>query len=147
LLRAHFDAAPLTRGAIPTVGGLPIGLQAMGSFLEDRTTLALVRLLEMAQMLKAPRAWEYRTSFGVAIVDGSRGKVSGAGRIMITLYDSPLSPFCRKVRMVLEHKQLEFVTVDESTAEDWGRFNRRAEIPILLHDDLAQLIRHRRLSR
>jgi glutathione S-transferase len=58
---------------------------------------------------------------------------------MLTLYDSPLSPFCRKVRMVLEYKKLAFDTVDESTAEDWGRFNRRAEIPILLHDDLVVL--------
>jgi glutathione S-transferase len=58
---------------------------------------------------------------------------------MLTLYDSPLSPFCRKVRMVLEYKQLDFVTVDQSTAEDWGRYNRRAEIPILLHDDLVVL--------
>jgi glutathione S-transferase len=58
---------------------------------------------------------------------------------MITLYDSPLSPFCRKVRMVLDYKRLEYGTVDESTAEDWGRYNRRAEIPILLHDDLVVL--------
>jgi glutathione S-transferase len=41
--------------------------------------------------------------------------------------------------MVLEHKRLAFETVDESTAEDWGLFNRRAEIPILLHDDLVVL--------
>jgi glutathione S-transferase len=41
--------------------------------------------------------------------------------------------------MVLEYKQLDFITVDESRAEDWGRYNRRAEIPILLHDDLVVL--------
>jgi glutathione S-transferase len=40
--------------------------------------------------------------------------------------------------MVLKYKGLEFSTVDESAAEDWGR-NRRAEIPILLHDDLVVL--------
>lgn len=56
---------------------------------------------------------------------------------MLTLYDSPLSPFCRKVRMVMEYKKLPFEPVNESTAEEWGLFNRRAEIPILLHDDLV----------
>jgi glutathione S-transferase len=58
---------------------------------------------------------------------------------MLVLYDSPLSPFCRKVRMVLEYKQLAFDTVVDSRAQDWGKFNRRAEIPILLHDDLTIL--------
>src|SRR5215471_10314259 len=58
---------------------------------------------------------------------------------MLTLYDSPLSPFCRKVRMAMEYKKLSFSTTQESTAEDWGRYNRRAEIPILLHDDLVVL--------
>jgi glutathione S-transferase len=58
---------------------------------------------------------------------------------MLTLYDSPLSPFCRKVRMVLELKGLEFDAITESGADDWGRFNRRAEIPILLHDEFVVL--------
>jgi hypothetical protein len=58
---------------------------------------------------------------------------------MLTLYDSPLSPFCRKVRMVIELKGLAFDAITESRAEDWGRFNRRAEIPILLHDELVVL--------
>ena len=31
---------------------------------------------------------------------------------MITLYDSPFSPFARKVRMILEFKGLEFEAVD-----------------------------------
>jgi glutathione S-transferase len=58
---------------------------------------------------------------------------------MLLLYDSPLSPFCRKVRMVLEYKHLSFQSIVNSTARDWGRFNRRAEIPILLHDDVVVL--------
>ena len=33
-------------------------------------------------------------------------------RTMIKFYDSAFSPFARKVRMVLEHKELAFETVD-----------------------------------
>ena len=54
---------------------------------------------------------------------------------MLKLFDSPLSPLARKVRMVMEYKRLDFEVVDESTAEQWGRYNRRAEIPILGHSE------------
>jgi glutathione S-transferase len=55
---------------------------------------------------------------------------------MITLYYMALSPFCRKVRMVLDHKQLEYRVEPYTTEVGWVAKNRRAEIPILEDDDL-----------
>jgi amidase len=52
---ASFGCLPAT--AFPadfTADGLPIGLQAIGPFLEDRTTLAFVRLLEKEQLCTTP---------------------------------------------------------------------------------------------
>jgi glutathione S-transferase len=55
---------------------------------------------------------------------------------MITLYYMALSPFCRKVRMVLDHKQLDYRIEPYTTEVGWAAKNRRAEIPILDDDDL-----------
>ena len=53
---------------------------------------------------------------------------------MITLYDNPFSPFARKVRMVLEYKNLSFRSVDAlalDQLEGLHRVNSRAEVPVL----------------
>jgi amidase len=51
---ASFGCLPATAFPVDfTAGGLPIGLQAIGPFLEDRTTLAFVRLLEMEQLIRS----------------------------------------------------------------------------------------------
>ncbi len=50
---------------------------------------------------------------------------------MITLYYMALSPFCRKIRMALDFKQLDYAVENYSTEVDWRDKNRRAEIPIL----------------
>lgn len=51
---ALFGCLPATAFPVDfTAGGLPIGLQAIGPFLEDRTTLAFVRLLEMEPLIRA----------------------------------------------------------------------------------------------
>jgi amidase len=49
---ASFGCLPATAFPVDlTAEGLPIGLQAIGPFLEDRTTLSFVRLLEMEERL------------------------------------------------------------------------------------------------
>ena len=53
---------------------------------------------------------------------------------MITLYDNAFSPFARKVRMVLEHKRLDFEALDGLTPEGRERLahvNARIEVPVL----------------
>lgn len=58
---------------------------------------------------------------------------------MLRLYDNPFSPFARKVRLVLEHKGLEFEAVDGlriSARAQLARVNPRIEVPALDHDGL-----------
>jgi len=59
---------------------------------------------------------------------------------VITLYDSAFSPFARKVRMVLEHKGLNFEAVDgllKSNHEGLKAVNKRMEVPVLVDGDLV----------
>ncbi len=59
---------------------------------------------------------------------------------MITLYDNAFSPFARKVRMVLEHKQLAFDAVDGLAVDDHARLaelNPRVEVPVLIDGELV----------
>jgi glutathione S-transferase len=54
---------------------------------------------------------------------------------MLTLYDTPLSPFAQKVKIALAEKGLEFETRPVSFADpppELARLNPRAEIPILV---------------
>ncbi len=54
---------------------------------------------------------------------------------MIKLYDSAFSPFARKVRMVLEHKELAFEAVDgllKSNHDALRAVNGRVEVPALV---------------
>lgn len=46
-----------------------------------------------------------------------------------------LSPFCRKVRMAMEYKQLGFEIVSADHVTEAPAFNPRAEVPILVDDD------------
>ncbi len=53
---------------------------------------------------------------------------------MIKLYDNPFSPFARKVRMVLAHKEIPFQSIDALAKEHHGDLvgaNPRAEVPVL----------------
>ncbi len=50
---------------------------------------------------------------------------------------SALSPFCRKVRMALEHKGLAFELFDSGDIKKYPAWNARAEVPMLVHDDLT----------
>lgn len=62
------------------------------------------------------------------------------GHIVITLYDSAFSPFARKVRMVLEHKGLNFEAIDgllKSNHERLKAVNRRIEVPVLVDADVV----------
>lgn len=55
------------------------------------------------------------------------------------LYDSAFSPFARKVRMVLEHKGLEFTAIDgleRSKHAELRAVNGRIEVPVLVDDGL-----------
>ena len=60
---------------------------------------------------------------------------------MMTLYWNPLSPYARKVRMVLDHKLLPYTPVvedlfgAEGATETLKRKSKRAEVPILEDDD------------
>jgi len=59
---------------------------------------------------------------------------------MIKLYDSAFSPFARKVRMVLEHKGIEFEAVDgllKSNHEALKAVNGRVEVPALVDGDIV----------
>src|SRR5262245_16438617 len=58
---------------------------------------------------------------------------------MITLYDNAFSPFARKVRMVLEHKGLDFAAVDgllKSNHAALAAVNGRKEVPVLVDADI-----------
>ena len=52
------------------------------------------------------------------------------------LYYSALSPFCRKIRMALDHKGLDYEVEDDPHVEDCGHLNPRAEIPMLEDGEL-----------
>ncbi len=59
---------------------------------------------------------------------------------MLKLYDNPFSPFARKVRMVLEHKDLAFEALDglrRSSHDTLAAVNGRVEVPALDHDGLV----------
>ena len=59
---------------------------------------------------------------------------------MMKLYDSAFSPFARKVRMVLELKDLEFEVVDgllKPNHEALKAVNERVEVPALVDDDVV----------
>lgn len=56
---------------------------------------------------------------------------------MITLYDSPFSPFARKVRIALEHKGLAHEVIDGLAKHNHDALravNGRIEVPVLVHD-------------
>jgi glutathione S-transferase len=59
---------------------------------------------------------------------------------MRRLYHMPLSPFCRKVRLVLAEKKIEVELLQEKPWErrmDFLRLNPAAEVPVLKIDDLV----------
>ena len=59
---------------------------------------------------------------------------------MRRLYHMPLSPFCRKIRLVLAEKKLECELVEERTWErntEFLRLNPGAKVPILREDRLV----------
>jgi len=59
---------------------------------------------------------------------------------MRRLYHQPLSPFCRKIRLVLAEKKIEVELVEEKTWErrmDFLRLNPAGKVPVLKIDDLV----------
>ena len=59
---------------------------------------------------------------------------------MITLYDNPFSPFARKVRMVLQWKEVAFQSIDALAVAERARLvavNPRAEVPVLVDGDVT----------
>jgi glutathione S-transferase len=59
---------------------------------------------------------------------------------MMTLFDSAFSPFARKVRIVLEHKGLEFEAVDgllKPNHDALQAVNGRVEVPVLVDGDVT----------
>lgn len=60
--------------------------------------------------------------------------------IAMKLYDNPFSPFARKVRMVLEHKGLEFELIDgldKAGHDALAAINGRIEVPALADGELT----------
>ena len=56
---------------------------------------------------------------------------------MMTLYDNAVSPFARKVRLVLDHKKLEYEVVDGLVRDNRASLasvNARVEVPALVHE-------------
>src|SRR6185503_9789740 len=73
---------------------------------------------------------------------GLRGRGDEPSResVMIKLYDSAFSPFARKVRMVLDHKGLDYETVDgllKSNHDALKAVNGRIEVPTLVDGDIV----------
>lgn len=63
--------------------------------------------------------------------------VPGTG---LVLYDNPFSPFARKVRLVLRHKDLRFRSVDALALDELAALagvNPRVEVPVLVCGDLV----------
>lgn len=59
---------------------------------------------------------------------------------MRRLYHLPLSPFCRKIRLVLAEKKIEVELVEEKPWDrrmDYLRMNPAGKVPVLRIDDLA----------
>jgi len=59
---------------------------------------------------------------------------------MRRLYHQPLSPYCRKIRLVLAEKRIEVELVEEKPWErrmDFLRMNPAAQVPVLRMDDLV----------
>ncbi len=59
---------------------------------------------------------------------------------MRRLYHQPLSPFCRKIRLVLAEKRIEVELVEEKPWErrmDFLRLNPAGQVPVLKIDDLV----------
>jgi glutathione S-transferase len=59
---------------------------------------------------------------------------------MRRLYHQPLSPFCRKIRLVLAEKKIEVELVEEKPWErrmDFLRMNPAAQVPVLRIDNLV----------
>ncbi len=59
---------------------------------------------------------------------------------MRRLYHQPLSPFCRKIRLVLAEKKIEVELVEEKTWEermDFRRLNPAGKVPVLQIDGLV----------
>ncbi|MCG8441160.1 MAG: glutathione S-transferase family protein, partial [Caulobacterales bacterium] len=50
---------------------------------------------------------------------------------------SALSPFCRKVRMALDHKGLAYEVFDSGDVRTFPAWNERGEVPILVDGDLT----------
>ena len=68
---------------------------------------------------------------------------------MRRLYHQPLSPFCRKIRLVLAEKKIEVELVEEPTWErrmDFLRMNPAGQVPVLKIDDLVLADFERRSS-
>ncbi len=53
----------------------------------------------------------------------------------LTLAYTALSPFCRKVRMAMEYKAIEFDIAPGDNVTEVGAFNPRAEVPVLIDGD------------
>jgi glutathione S-transferase len=65
----------------------------------------------------------------------SSGPERAAGADVIALYDNPFSPFARKVRMVLQLKEIAFESIDALAVDQHARLlavNPRAEVPVLV---------------
>ena len=61
-------------------------------------------------------------------------------RVTLRLYDNAFSPFARKVRMVLEHKQIEHEILDGLDLANRARLeavNGRVEVPAIDHDGVV----------
>jgi glutathione S-transferase len=55
----------------------------------------------------------------------------------LTLAYTALSPFCRKVRMAMEYTRLDFKLGRGDHVTEVGAFNPRAEVPVLIDDDIV----------
>lgn len=57
---------------------------------------------------------------------------------MRTLYHTPLSPYCRKIRLLIKEKQMDFELVDEPVwerREDFFKLNPAGEVPVLVDEN------------
>ncbi len=68
----------------------------------------------------------------------SEAAISSVPELRRSLYHTPLSPFCRKIRILLKEKKLEFNLVDEPVWErrqDFFKLNPAGEVPVMIDEN------------
>jgi glutathione S-transferase len=120
--------------------GRRIGYQILFKGTSSSNATAHRKLADLFANLVAARIAQHALLAAVQAACDRAALVHAGCAHMIKLYDSAFSPFARKVRMVLEHKGLDFEAVDgllKSNHDALKAVNGRIEVPVLVDGDLV----------